>query len=102
MKKLIVTLLLVVPLCLFAQEKSPSPKILGSELLFVLDGKILPSLVRDPKDSTRMVKPMDLIDPKTIEKINVIKGLSATQKYGDAGKNGVIEIISMKKPNQGN
>ena len=34
----------------------------------------------------------DNIPPETIESINVLKGESAIKKYGDKGKNGVIEI----------
>jgi TonB-dependent SusC/RagA subfamily outer membrane receptor len=32
------------------------------------------------------------IDPETIESVNVLKNETATKKYGDKGKNGVIEI----------
>jgi len=39
---------------------------------------------------------MDDINPNDIESINVLKGESATAKYGDKGKNGVLEI-TMKK-----
>ena len=35
---------------------------------------------------------MDDIDPETIESINVLKDEPAIKKYGDKGKNGVIEI----------
>lgn len=34
------------------------------------------------------------LDPKSIESINVLKDKSATNKYGDKGKNGVIEIAT--------
>jgi TonB-dependent SusC/RagA subfamily outer membrane receptor len=37
---------------------------------------------------------VDNIDSKKIESINVLKGQSATVKYGSEGKNGVIEIIT--------
>ncbi|MBC8004403.1 MAG: TonB family protein [Verrucomicrobia bacterium] len=37
------------------------------------------------------------IDPETIESMNVLKDASATSKYGDKGKNGVIEIIKKKE-----
>jgi hypothetical protein len=37
------------------------------------------------------------IDPKTIQSVNVLKGPAATAKYGDKGKNGVLEI-ALKKP----
>lgn len=35
---------------------------------------------------------IDKIDPATIESIDVLKGISATQKYGEKGANGVVEI----------
>lgn len=35
---------------------------------------------------------LDLIDPTKIQSIDVLKGKNATDKYGDDGKNGVIEI----------
>ncbi len=37
------------------------------------------------------------IDPNTIESMNVLKGEAAIKKYGDKGKEGVIEIASKKK-----
>ena len=37
------------------------------------------------------------IKPDDIESINVYKGKSATDKYGENGKNGVIEITMKKK-----
>jgi TonB family protein len=37
------------------------------------------------------------INPETIQSIYVIKDKSATDKYGDKGKDGVIEIFSKKK-----
>jgi len=36
------------------------------------------------------------LDPNTIESVNVLKDKTATDKYGDKGKNGVIEIASKK------
>lgn len=38
------------------------------------------------------------LDPKTIESINILKDASAIQKYGDKGKNGVVEIKRKGKP----
>lgn len=35
---------------------------------------------------------LDQIDPEDIKNINVLKGKSATDKYGEKGKNGVIEV----------
>ena len=35
---------------------------------------------------------VELIDPTKIQSIDVLKGKSAEKKYGEKGKNGVIEI----------
>jgi hypothetical protein len=35
---------------------------------------------------------VDKLDPATIEKVDVLKDKTATEKYGDKGKKGVIEI----------
>lgn len=43
---------------------------------------------------------IDKIDPTTIESIDVLKGASATDKYGKKGANGVVEIKS--KPSKAN
>ncbi len=56
----------------------------GPPPLVVLDGAI--------KDID-----VEAIDPETIASINVLKDKSATDKYGDKGKNGVIEITSKTK-----
>ena len=37
------------------------------------------------------------LDPNTIESINVLKGDSASKLYGEKGKNGVIEVTTIKK-----
>lgn len=37
------------------------------------------------------------IDPNNIQSINVLKGETALEKYGDKGKNGVIEITTKKE-----
>lgn len=52
--------------------------------LYVVDGKVV------KKD-----KIVDL-DPNKIESVSVLKGDSATKKYGDKGKDGVVEIITKK------
>jgi len=43
-------------------------------------------------------KNMSEIAPNDIQSINVLKGKNATNKYGDKGGNGVIEIITKKAP----
>ncbi len=51
--------------------------------LYVLDGKIVSKSV------------IDKTAPSSIESINILKDKSATDKYGDKGKNGVI-VIALK------
>ena len=55
---------------------------LPSNILYVLDGKII------PKDE------LNTMSPDIIYSISVLKGEGAITKYGDKGKNGVIEIIT--------
>lgn len=57
---------------------------LGSDVLVVLDGIIIPN------------SQLNDIDPKDIESISVLKDKSATELYGEKGKNGVIIITSKK------
>ncbi|MGV6832261.1 MAG: M56 family metallopeptidase [bacterium] len=52
--------------------------------LFIVDGKEVKNGISED------------LDPKKIESLNVLKGESAMKKYGDKGKNGVIEIITKK------
>ncbi len=54
----------------------------ATQPLYVLDGKTISAVE------------MKKIDPNTIESINVFKDKDATDKYGDKGKNGVVEIKS--------
>ncbi|RYE17577.1 MAG: TonB family protein, partial [Sphingobacteriaceae bacterium] len=42
------------------------------------------------------INPLDNINPNDIESISVLKGASATVKYGDKGKDGAIEITTKK------
>jgi outer membrane receptor for ferrienterochelin and colicin len=39
---------------------------------------------------------LNIINPNTIEAINVLKGEKALAKYAEKGVNGVIEIITKK------
>jgi len=39
---------------------------------------------------------MNSLHPDSIESINVLKGESALENYGEEGKNGVIEITLKK------
>ncbi len=65
-------------------KKSVTITKLTDEMLYVLDGKFI------PKDK------FDKINHKEIESINVLKDKPATDKYGDKGKNGVVEITLKK------
>ncbi|MFS4482048.1 M56 family metallopeptidase [Hyunsoonleella sp. 2307UL5-6] len=57
-------------------------------------GKNKPLIVIDGKERKRRLKNINTND---IEKINVLKDKSAIDKYGEKGKNGVIEITTKKK-----
>jgi TonB family protein len=70
---------LVVPEFKFRSTETPPPP----PPLIVVDGAI-----RDID--------VDKINPGTIESLNVIKGIGAINKYGEKGKNGVIEITTKK------
>ena len=59
-------------------EKTELPK----DVLYIIDGKEMPS--GSMKD----------VDPTTIKSINVLKGDGAVKKYGEKGRNGVIEITT--------
>lgn len=37
------------------------------------------------------------LKPEDVEKINVIKDKNAIDKYGEKGKNGVVEVFLKKK-----
>jgi Ca-activated chloride channel family protein len=60
--------------------------------LYIVDGVPLRSISNSNNNSI----PIEIkdLDPNTIDKIDVLKGLSATALYGSAGKNGVIIITT--------
>ncbi len=58
-------------------------------------GKVSPVFYLDGKEITSAE--MNDIKPNDIESVNVLKGESATKKYGAKGNDGVVEIV-MKKP----
>lgn len=64
--------------------KTSTAEKFDKDVLVILDGKEIPK------------EKMNEIDPKTIESISVLKDKSATDLYGDKGKNGVIIITSKK------
>lgn len=64
------------------KKEKPAP-------LYVIDGDIKGSKYKFNK-----------INPNDIESINTLKGEKAVTRYGEAGKNGVIEITTKKVKNQ--
>ena len=50
-------------------------------------------------DGKRIVNNINQIDPVFIEKASILKGDAAKEKYGELGKNGVIEF-TLKKPKE--
>lgn len=67
----------------------PPPPSIDDRVLVVVDGKEKGTLATTGKLD-------DLYKPADIESINVLKNKSATEKYGEKGKYGVIEI-NLKK-----
>lgn len=65
--------------------------------LFILDGKAMPELVKSNSDSTKMVSPINNIDPNNIERVDVLKDDQALKAYGEKGKYGVILIYTKAK-----
>ena len=61
-----------------------APRIEKNKPLVVVDGVIMKDL------------DLNIINPNTIEAINVLKGEKALAKYAEKGANGVIEIITKK------
>lgn len=57
----------------------------GEDPLFIMDGKEISR------------KEMLKYNPDNIESISILKDESATKKYGEKGKNGVVEIITKKE-----
>jgi N-acetylmuramoyl-L-alanine amidase len=72
-----------------ADSDTTSPSLRSKNVLYVLNGKFITEAE------------MKKIDQKTIESVYVLKDKDATDKYGDKGKNGVVEI-TLKKGDQKN
>lgn len=101
MKNVLLIALLSMPSCLAAQQQKPQtqqalmPAVPAP--IFVVDGKILPDKVKAAPDSTQMVSAIGSIDPNDIDKIEVLNGPSAIEKFGEAGRNGVVLIYTKKE-----
>lgn len=57
----------------------------GTKPLIILNGQVNSSIK------------IEEIDPDKIHSINVLKGFQATSKYGESGKNGVLQITTKEK-----
>jgi len=68
----------------------------GTANSWTAEGKNKPLIVVDGKIMDKG-KNLNEIDPNSIESVNVLKGKSAQEKYGDKGVNGVIEIVTKKE-----
>jgi bla regulator protein blaR1 len=66
------------------EHKIVAIKTVGNEPLYIVDGKEISK------------EEMNKIEPDTIESVSVLKGDSAAKKYGDKGKDGVVEITLKK------
>ncbi|MGB6083821.1 DUF6146 family protein [Moheibacter sp.] len=96
MKKLI--FLLVVPMVSFAQNDSLrlDEKLQGKNGNEVKSPDLpKPLYFINGKQTNEAV--VNELDPNTIESINVLKGEKAIEKYGEQGKNGLIEIKLKKR-----
>jgi len=66
-------------------NKTTSLEGVGENVLVFIDGKRISSGA------------LDQIDPNNIQSLSVFKGESAIERYGEAGRDGVIDIISKGK-----
>ena len=64
----------------------------------VQGGNAKPLVVLDGKEVSSDT--LSKINPDKIESMNVLKGKTATDKYGVKGKNGVIEILTRQPANK--
>lgn len=53
-----------------------------------------PLIIIDGKEASKT--DLDLLDPNVIASVSVLKSEKAIEKYGEKGKNGVIEVVTKK------
>ena len=64
----------------------------------VFNDNVKPLYVLDEKEvSEEQVMDTTFLKPRSIEKMEVLKGMGVTTGYGEKGKNGVIIITTKKK-----
>ncbi|MEC3907524.1 M56 family metallopeptidase [Tamlana sp. 2201CG12-4] len=66
----------------------------GDKITIVSDDDEEPLYIIDGEEAKQGIKELS---PEAIESINVLKGDAAIKKYGDKGKNGVIDIKTKKE-----
>lgn len=93
MKLITIICMLTLPLFSVAQQ-SPiqfreSKSGLPENVLYIIDGVIQEKL-DIKKDTLNAIIAINSIEPSDIESITILKDKSATEAYGDAGRNGVI------------
>lgn len=66
-----------------------------NRIFFTSDEEEEPLFILNGKEITK--KEMNDLKPDSIEKVEVLKGDGATEKYGDKGKNGVVLITTKDK-----
>lgn len=66
------------------KAKSPSERNKAPQPLYVLNGKVLENGLTD----------LEAISPNNIKEINVFKDVAALNKFGEKGRNGVVEIFT--------
>lgn len=71
-----------------------SDTITDDKIIIHTDNEKTPYYVIDGKPASK--KEMSKLKPSEIASINVLKGKNAKTKYGDKGKNGVVEITTKK------
>ena len=78
-----------------SDEKGKKDKVIKSQKTMTFNSSTEePLYILDKKEIT--AKEMESIDPNSIKAINVFKGETAIEKYGEKGKNGVI-VITLKE-----
>src|SRR5690606_34105441 len=79
---------------LAGKEQSSSIKVVGVGNNLEIDK---PLFIVDGVEKTR--KEFESLDENSIHSINILKDENFTKKYGDKGKNGVVEIITKENAN---
>lgn len=101
MKRLSFVLLVFVSSMLFSNASEARTVLLSTvqETVFTTVIEIVkeandPLIIIDGKEASKT--DLDQLDPNTIDSVSVLKSEKAIEKYGEKGKNGVIEVVTKK------